>query len=89
MSVLNKIDRYLNEAGMGLHLMKNPKGTYHFVGTVPVKLGWVNKDGSELSDEEADKVVSANNPAMLAKTRVFKNENDAKKAAKKLKVKIK
>ncbi len=56
---------------LGIHLMKNPAGTFSFVGSIPVQLVWLNKDGSELTDPQAKQVARANTPAMLAKTRVF------------------
>jgi hypothetical protein len=62
---------------LGIHLIKNPAGTYCFRGTVPVFLIYVNKDGSELSAEEAIEVARANYPAMLAKSRVFEHPADA------------
>ena len=77
----------LYERDFGIHLGKNPAGTYSFDGTVPVKLTALNKDGSELSDEEADKVSKASNPGMISKVRVFKLAKDAFKAADKLGIK--
>lgn len=71
--------------GLGVHITKNPKGTFSFKGTIPVELGWVNKDGSELNPEQAKEVARANNPAMIAKARVFKTSKEAVKAAKKYK----
>ena len=74
--------------GLGLHLIKNPAGTFSFKGRVPVTLAWLNKDGSELSLDEAWHVSKANYPAMLAKTRVFESAADALDAAEKLGVLI-
>ena len=75
----------LDEKGLGVHIIKNPKGTFSFKGTIPVELGWVNKDGSEMNPEQAKEVARANNPAMIAKARVFKTSKEASKAAKKYK----
>jgi len=72
----------------GVHVIKNPAGTFSFVGSVPANLVMMNKDGSELSKEQADKVAKASNPGMLAKSRVFKTMADAEKAASKMGVKI-
>jgi len=71
----------------GVHLIKNPKGTWSFKGSIPVELGWVNKDGSELTPEQAKEVARSNQPALLAKTRVFKTPAEARKMATKYKVK--
>ena len=80
-----RLKKYLNEGigRLGLHLMKNPAGTYSFVGSVPVALGWLSKSGKELTPEEAKEVSMANMPAMLAKTRIFKTPQEAFKVAKK------
>lgn len=79
-----RFQKYINETfGMGIHLMKNPAGTWSFTGTIPVELGWLNKDGSELNPKQAKEVARANMPAMLAKTRVFKTSKEAIKVAKK------
>lgn len=72
-----------------LSLIKNPAGTYHFVGSVPVKLGWMNKDGSELSDKEAKELVKSSSPGMLGKSRVFKTSKEALAFAKKMGIKAK
>jgi hypothetical protein len=42
----------LGSGGLGLHLNKNPSGTYSFVGSVPVELSWERLDGKPMSDEE-------------------------------------
>lgn len=73
---------------LGIHLIKNPAGTYSFKGTIPVVLGWVNKDGSELTEDEAKEVARSNYPAMLAKSRVFEYPEDAIAAATVLSVHI-
>lgn len=77
----------INERDFGIHLGKNPAGTYSFSGSIPVKLGALNKDGSELSDEQADEVAKASNPGMISRVRVFKMAKDAFKAAEKLGIK--
>ena len=42
---------------MGLHIIKNPAGSYSFVGSVPMVLAYRNRaDGMPLSDDMAHKV---------------------------------
>ena len=36
----------------GLHLIKNPAGTFSFVGDVPVELAWTTEDGGQPSEEQ-------------------------------------
>ena len=84
-----RFKKYLKEGSYGLHLMKNPAGTYSFVGSVPVQLSWLSKAGKELTDIEAKEVGQANIPAMLAKTRVFKTPKEAFALAKKYGIKRK
>lgn len=36
----------------GLHLIKNPSGTYSFVGDVPAELAWTTEDGAPPSEEQ-------------------------------------
>jgi len=73
---------------LGIHLILNPAGTYSFKGTIPVTLGWVNKDGTELTNEQATEVARSNYPAMLAKSRVFQHPEDALEAAEKMGITI-
>ena len=62
------------------HIIQYPSGRWGFVGHVAVKLGWVNKDGSELTDEQAKRLASASNPAMLARSRSFETKEAAETA---------
>jgi hypothetical protein len=64
-----------------LTLIKNPAGTFSFVGTVPVKLGWLRKDGEMLTDDEVKQLARAQMPALLAQSRVFKTATMALHAA--------
>lgn len=64
-----------------LSVIKNPAGTFHFVGTVPLDLAMVNKDGSRLSPEEARRVAYHSNPGWISKTRVFRTVEEALQAA--------
>lgn len=80
-----EVGRVLHEAGrLGLHLMKNPKGTYSFVGSVPAELGYTEKDGSPLTSKTKKDLQHASNPSMIAKSRIFKTKDEAVLAAKKL-----
>ena len=67
-----------------LCLIQNPNNTWSFVGRVPVKLGWLTKDGHEVDDELAKKISAANVPSMIAKSRVFKTLEEALAEAKKM-----
>lgn len=67
-----------------LTLIQNPAKTFSFVGSVPAVLGYVAKDGSELTNAELAQVARASNPAMLAKPRVFQTADDARRFARKL-----
>ena len=83
MREIERLCRVINEV-QRITLMKAPTGVYVFSGFhIPVQLTFVNKDGSELSDEEATAVARANIPAMLAKSRSYKSIKDAMKDAKK------
>lgn len=35
-----------------LHIIKNPAGTFSFVGNVPVELAWATEDGEKPSEEQ-------------------------------------
>ena len=58
-------------------------GNYHFVGSIPVQLARLNKDGKELNQQQSTNVCQASNPTMISKTRVFKSVKSAIEAAKK------
>jgi hypothetical protein len=75
--------------GYPLILMQNPNSTWSFVGRVPVKLGYLTNDGQEVSDELAAKIAEANIPAMLAKKRVFKSQDEALTAAQNMGLEVK
>lgn len=62
---------------LGVDVILCPSGKYAFVGTIPVECAWVNKDGTELNQEQADKVCQAPMPGMIAKRRVFETEEAA------------
>lgn len=66
---------------LGIHLSKNPAGTYSFSGTVPVRLARTNKDGSRLNDEEVRLVSQSCMPALHSKCRVWDSKEDALRAA--------
>ena len=73
------------KAAYKVHMIQYPTGRFGFAGwRVPVSLVWVNKDGSELTEQQQMEVARANTPAMLAKTRSFKTIKEAVQAAKKV-----
>ena len=61
---------------LGLHVIKNPNGTYSFVGRVPYELGFTHKDGRHLTKEDysfvSDQLRLPSN-ARAIKTRVFQS----------------
>jgi hypothetical protein len=65
-------------------LMKNPAGTWSFVARVNVRLGWKNKDGSELTDDDCAKLVQCSSPGMLFKVKVYASPEAAKAEADRL-----
>jgi len=80
------------KGGLGLHVIKYPSGNFGFTGSVPVELGYTNKDGSPLSDDdaaEAMKEVKYSVPGGVGgkyskfKTRTWKTAKEALAAAKK------
>lgn len=77
----------ISESSYSLVLMQWANGVWSFVGHVPVKLGWVNKDGSPVDDATAEKLSRASNPAWIAKARVFATKEEALEACKELGVK--
>ena len=83
-------DVTLGQGNFGIHLMKNPAGTWSFVGSVPVELSYFMRDGSELGAEMIKKI-QRHGPGLFkgVGTRVFKTSKEAIKAAKKAGVKEK
>lgn len=84
----------IQEAKYGTHLIKNPAGTYSFVGDVPVQLAYKKKDGSKLTNDEITKIQKSSNPGMQRKVlgielQIYKTPEEALKAAKKIGVKVK
>ena len=67
--------------GFGLHVIENPSGTFSFVGSVPVSLRWVAKDGSPADPAEIDKAASFGPRFADVKTRTFATREDALAAA--------
>lgn len=65
-------------------VFQNPNKTWSFVGRVSVKLAWKNKDGTDLSDEQADELSTMSNPAMKYKVKVYQTKEAAIEAAKNL-----
>ena len=61
-----------------------PSGKWGFVGRVSVWLGWQRKDGTPLTLDDAMRLPTLSNPAMLYKTRSYDTREDAIRAAKEL-----
>jgi hypothetical protein len=64
-------------------MIQHASGNFSFVGRMPVWLNWTNKDGTELTEEQAQEVAGCNMPAMIAKSRTFKTVTEAEKIANK------
>ena len=62
---------------MGLHLIQNPTGTFSFVGSVPVQLGFVTKAGNMVSPEEVESQLRLPASYRTIKSRSFTNEDEA------------
>jgi hypothetical protein len=71
----------------GLNLIKNPAGTFSFVGSVPHELKYYDTEtGGPISDDLLRKINSSTNPAMVmkahgVKSRIFKSAQAAILAA--------
>ena len=65
---------------MGVHVLKNPAGTYSFVGRIPASLG--NKVPANREDIMGGRAFDDSGRAMTYKFPVFKTEHDARKHAK-------
>jgi hypothetical protein len=68
------------------YIIKNPAGTYMFVGKVDSRLAYICEDGNTPTDEQIDKIARSGFPGMVKKaehilTRTFKTAEDAGKAA--------
>jgi DNA-binding TFAR19-related protein (PDSD5 family) len=59
-------------ADYGLHVTKFPSGKYGYVGSVPKDLAITHADGSPLSDQEWAEYKQASTPAMIKKSRGYK-----------------
>jgi hypothetical protein len=68
------------------YLLKTPTGRWAFVGSVDMRLGYTNKDGSLITDpaDAANRYRSISTPAMLFKSRSFETKEAAINAAKSL-----
>jgi hypothetical protein len=72
--------------GLGLHVHKNPAGTWSFVGSVPYSLAYARHDGQPVTEEEARKIAGFG-LGLFRKThgpRVWKTEVEAREAARAL-----
>ena len=68
-------------ARLPLSLLKTPSGRYKFVGRVPAELAYAERDGSPLKPETMASLKGCSNPAMLAKSRSWATEAEARAAA--------
>ena len=64
----------------GLHVIKNPAGTYSFVGSIPIELG--SKVKPTCSDIMAGRTVSESGQSFAIKFPVFDTSADAVEYAK-------
>ena len=55
----------------GLHIIKNPAGTYSFVGDVPAELAWTTQDGEKPSEEQVKIAVQFGPRFARVKTRTW------------------
>jgi hypothetical protein len=82
MSEMSTMLKAMNK-GMGLHVFKNPAGTWSFVGSVPYSLSYVRHDGAPVTEEEARKIAGFG-LGLFRKThtsRSWKTEAEAREAA--------
>ena len=63
--------------GFGLHVLENPNGTFSFVGTVPVELGYVTKAGNRVTPEEVESQHRLPASYRTIKCRVFSTADEA------------
>jgi len=68
----------------GLRIIKNPSGTYSFVGAVPVELVWVTEDGKTPSEEQVKLAVKLGPRFAKLKTRTWLTAEEALQEAKAL-----
>lgn len=68
----------------GLRIVKNPSGTYSFVGTVPVELAWATEDGKTPSEEQVKIAVQCGPRFARLKTRTWPTAEAALKEAEEL-----
>lgn len=60
-----------------LSLIQNPSGSYSFVGSVPVQLGFVTKAGNMVTAEEVESQLRLPSNYRTIKSRSFTSEHDA------------
>ena len=68
---------------LGLHILHNPAGTYHFVGSVPIELSFYRKDGESLTPYDIEGIQQCG-AGLFVKTigrRTWKTQAEAKLAA--------
>lgn len=67
---------------LGLHIIQNPAGTFHFVGSVPCVLAYVSKDGAAVCPVVVQSEMRLPSKFRTIKTRIFTTREDAEQAAK-------
>lgn len=66
----------------GLHLIKNPAGTFSFVGSVPLRLAYLSKAGDFVTGEEVERQMRLPASHRTIKSRTFLSRESAVAAAK-------
>ena len=69
---------------LGLHVIENPSGTFSFVGTVPVQLGYTTKAGNTVTPEEVESQHRLPSNYRTIKTRSFASKDEAWREAARL-----
>ncbi|MGL4335363.1 MAG: hypothetical protein ACRCST_00610 [Turicibacter sp.] len=67
-----------------LTLLKNPSGTYSFVGSVPLDLAYCDKNGNKVISELVDKQLMLPSAFRIIRTRSWANASNALDEAKAL-----
>lgn len=66
---------------LGLHIIKNPSGTFSFVGRVPIKLAFETKEGFPVDQEFVDRQMRLPASYRSIKTKSWSTYDDALKTA--------
>ncbi len=74
---------------LGLHVIQNPSGTWSFVGSVPVILGYTNKEGGEPSEQQIQDARQCGPQLAGIKCRSFPTKDEAIDVARQLGYEVK